>query len=143
MATSAAQKAIKSAGTFALKWDVTKLRSGPLTASDAGQMRAKNLPFIVYGADILIEGVGWVELICQVRKRGRNPEDELKYPEVEVWSPEGKYVGIRPPMNAWLLGGPKRPAKHARRLRPKQTISFKRRQEGGRKGGAKVIENLE
>lgn len=55
-----------SAGMFELDTDVTKARSGPLAR--AGVALSK-LPFQVYATDILIEGVGWVELVCQIRRR--------------------------------------------------------------------------
>ncbi|KAM7218803.1 hypothetical protein V8F06_005817 [Rhypophila decipiens] len=67
---------IKSAGTFALKYDVTMQRAGSVVR--AMMMRNENpskravldkLPFRVLGVDILIEGVGWVEIVAQVRKR--------------------------------------------------------------------------
>ncbi|KAK5174885.1 Mitochondrial ribosome small subunit biogenesis protein [Saxophila tyrrhenica] len=147
IATTNAQAKMKEAGTFQLRWDVTKRRAGPLTDPAAGKQKAANLPFIVYGADILIEGVGWVELTCQVRARRTafvnepvkdafgegtaRREFDAGPPEVEVWSPNGGFVGIRRPMNAWLLGGPKKTPKHARRGRPRQTISMQRRKEGG------------
>ncbi|KAF2479031.1 hypothetical protein BDY17DRAFT_231910, partial [Neohortaea acidophila] len=67
--TDSARNDIRSAGTVRLQWDVTKARSGPLTHKAAGKMKAANLPFTIYSADILIEGVGWVELTCQVRSR--------------------------------------------------------------------------
>lgn len=63
-----AGESIKSAGVFALDSDVTKSRSGALLR--AGVPLAK-LPFRVKGTDILLEGVGWVELVCQVRHRRR------------------------------------------------------------------------
>ena len=164
---------MKSAGIFRLKWDVTRKRAGPLTDPTAAKLRPEALPFIVYSADILIEGVGWVEIVCQVRKRRKlpisapsepatgekpverkeataafkpstdsatpasstealtttaQPEEESKlagelgsykpmsrpdisseeeFPTIEVFTPEGKFVGIRPPMGAWMLGGKK------------------------------------
>ncbi len=154
IATPTAQAKMKQAGTFQLEWDVTKRRAGPLTDPAAGKQKASTLPFVVYGADILIEGVGWVELTCQVRA-GRKAfvsepvrdgfgegtvrrEVAAGVPEVEIWTPQGGFVGIRRPMNAWLLGGPKKTAKHARRGRPRQTISMKKRQEGGARGGARI-----
>jgi hypothetical protein len=96
----------------------------------------------------LIEGVGWVELTCQVRRfRGRDQftfgaerdalsdaDSKSTLPEVEIFSPLGKFIGIRKPMNAWLIGGPKKKPQHAQRARPRMTISMKRRQEGGRRG---------
>lgn len=55
-----------SAGTFQLHTDITKARSGPLLRAGVNMSR---LPYRVYGTDILMEGVGWVELVCQVRRR--------------------------------------------------------------------------
>lgn len=148
--TDKAKLRIKSAGTYTLEWDVTKKRAGPVTDKQAGKQKVENLPFIVYGADILIEGVGWIELVCQVRKRRTSLiSDALGVefgtttptsstdakPQVEVFTPKGKFIGIRKPMNAWLEGGPKKVAKHARRARPRMTISMQRRKEGGKKGG--------
>ena len=106
---------ISSAGSFQLKWDVTKQRAGPLTAPAAVGLKTATLPFVVYSADILIEGCGWVELAVQVRKRnieklaGSDPSiaNESCFPEVKVFSPNGRHIGYRRPMNAWLLGGEK------------------------------------
>ncbi|KAK4506769.1 hypothetical protein PRZ48_000502 [Zasmidium cellare] len=142
--TDTAKTRIKSAGTFTLEWDVTKKRAGPVTDKQAGKQKAENLPFIVYGADILIEGVGWVELVCQVRNRRKSlisdafgdasPSMDAK-PQVEVFTPKGKFIGIRRPMNAWVDGGPKKVAKHKQKARPRMTISMQKRKEGGKKGG--------
>ena len=158
IATESAKLAMKTAGTFKLEWDVTKRRAGPLTSPSAGKQKAANLPFIVYSADILIEGVGWIELVCQVRSRQRSfltktetvadalgeykvKKQSAGVPEVEVFSPEGGLVDVRRPMGAWLLGGPKREAKHKRRRRPRQTIDYQRRKEGGRLGGLRRVED--
>ena len=73
IATEAAKGKVRSAGTFKLEWDVTKRRSGALTDVAAGKQKAANLPFVVYSADVLIEGVGWVEFVCQVRRRQQVP----------------------------------------------------------------------
>ncbi|EME48648.1 hypothetical protein DOTSEDRAFT_120510 [Dothistroma septosporum NZE10] len=144
IATDKAKGRIKSAGTFKLAWDVTKKRAGPLTDKAAGKQRAENLPFIVYGADILIEGVGWIELVCQVRSRrkslisdalsaelGEASSEKEALPEVEVFTPKGKFIGIRQPMNAWLIAGQKKVARHAQRSRPRMSISMQKRKEGG------------
>jgi hypothetical protein len=88
----------------------------------------------VFSTDILIEGVGWIELVAQVRKprkaavpeaRGYQNADleafQAQYPQdgeaamegdeneidpiwpaVEIFTPEGKYIGQRRPMNASL-----------------------------------------
>lgn len=136
---------IKHAGSFALKYDVTKKRTGPITRRDAVAMKVDRLPYRVLSLDIIIEGCGWVEITAQVRTRDlfkppppppppTNPvttyidvggeqilqdldlspeqdqkerhqdttEDELCWPVVDVFSPEGRFIGSRPPMNAWL-----------------------------------------
>ena len=151
IATDTAKQSMQCAGTFKLVWDVTKTRAGPLTQRAAGKQKTANLPFIVYSADILIEGVGWIELTCQVRGRRRSfisepVRDALGeglgrrevLPEVEVWSPEGKFVGMRRPMNAWVLGGPRKVPNYKRHERGRMSISFQRRKEGGALGGKRA-----
>ena len=113
IAAKGSGKEMASAGIFELRWDVTKQRSGPLTAPAAVGLKTKVLPFIIYSADILIEGCGWIELAVQVRKRNRQVSeaeneaghDATVFPSVEVFSPEGKHVGVRRPMSAWVHGG--------------------------------------
>lgn len=61
-----------SAGMFRLETDVTKARAGPLLRAG---VKAEQLPFRVFATDILVEGVGWVELVCQVRKTRRQLSD--------------------------------------------------------------------
>ncbi|KAI6894034.1 hypothetical protein D0869_12552 [Hortaea werneckii] len=150
IATDTTKSQIQSAGTFPLEWDVTKRRSGPLVDPAAGKQKAANLPFIVFSADILIESVGWVELVCQVRRRNQSAStgtidalsslDEVDedqqdpgFPAVEVFSPQGKYVAVRRPMNAWTLGGQRKPPARERHARPRQSISLLKRKEGGRR----------
>jgi hypothetical protein len=175
---------MNSAGTFKLKWDVTKALAGPVTASQAGKMKPENLPFRIWSTDILIEGVGWVEVSAQTRRpagwkppqvtkkdpnhaqvaklstlqvledrrtrkfaaiaraerEGRDVEEVLKeefyeddmgdkmaewqqdYPEVEVFSPLGKFVGARRPMCASLVGGPKMISSRERKERPRRSM---------------------
>lgn len=38
-------------------------------------------------------------------------EPEPNWPVIDVYSPEGKFIGYRPPMNAWLLNKPRKPEK--------------------------------
>ncbi|KAK8862351.1 DUF974 domain-containing protein [Apiospora arundinis] len=169
---------IKLAGSYPLKWDVTKERSGPITRRDAVGMKVDRLPYRVLATDILIEGVGWVEVVAQVRKKdlysrpapveedmsrmesssswdqpearaeskaevepettkpsssalerlealAEDPskrkktyvpprvaaapikaDDEPNWPIVDVYSPEGKFIGCRKPLNGWLLNKP-------------------------------------
>ena len=112
---------IASAGAYQLKWDVTKHRTGPLTASDAARLRPQTLPFIVYSVDLLLQGVGWIELAVQVRKRQLQGEgaDTLSFPSVKVFSPNGKFVGSRRPLNTWTYGGLKRKPVSRRTSRPR------------------------
>lgn len=117
---------MSSAGAFQLKWDVTKKRAGPLTSHMAAGLKAEVLPFKVFSTDLLIEGCGWVELVAQIRKRGLEPLDNKNdrairepYPVVEVFSPEGRHIGARQPLGAWLLGGRK---PNSRRVRPRRSM---------------------
>ncbi|KAL8964773.1 MAG: hypothetical protein Q9183_004226 [Haloplaca sp. 2 TL-2023] len=98
---------MESAGTFMLRWDVTRQRAGPLTSASAAALSTRVLPFIVCAVDVLIEGCGWVELVAQVRKKDLEVVNGgPKFPAVQIWSPNGDYIGVRQPMNGWLLGGP-------------------------------------
>ena len=117
---------IESAGKFSLKWDVTKQRSGPITAPGAAGIKVNRLPYRVLSTDILIEGCGWVELVAQVRTKalestsrpmeasGRDSMDDTfanpQWPQVEVFSPEGRFIAARRPLGAWALGGQMKPA---------------------------------
>ncbi|KAE9975624.1 hypothetical protein BLS_002502 [Venturia inaequalis] len=149
----ASKSIVSSAGTFDLNCDVTKAHAGPLTRRDAVGLQTERLPFIVFSTDILIEGVGWVELVAQVRRKRDHwlqdtsllgEEDALSalgkpkspYPQVEIFSPKGAYISQRKTLGAWLVGGPEgkpshkkakgRPRasmKNARNRRPKGTMT--------------------
>ncbi|KAF5846573.1 hypothetical protein GGP41_004677 [Bipolaris sorokiniana] len=181
---------IHSAGKFQLKWDVTKKIAGPVTSPVAGKMKPENLPFRIWGTDILIEGVGWVEVSAQMRRpqgwsppglvkkdpnqarldrqarlqaeadrkqrkfdalaraerEGRDPEEVLEeefyeenkralmeqweedYPEIEVFSPLGKFVGQRRPMCASTVSGPKQISSRERKQRPRRSMVSVKRQ---------------
>lgn len=118
------------AGRYQLDYDVTKQRAGPLTAPAAVGLKTHVLPFIVYSIDILIEGCGWVELVAQVRRTdiesrtriAENGERGAVFPEVEVFSPNGKHVGCRRPMNGWLLGGEKPASMTRKTARPRRSM---------------------
>ncbi|KIN02513.1 hypothetical protein OIDMADRAFT_159973 [Oidiodendron maius Zn] len=143
---------IASAGRFHLKWDVTKQRTGPVTAREAANIKVERLPYRVMAADILIEGVGWVELVAQIRRqpsamlpetkernddwtRGEKAErhkTDEKYekedeeidpdwPSVEVFSPDGKFIGVRRPMNAWVNFA-KKPSEKNLKSRPRRSM---------------------
>ncbi|KAL8694396.1 MAG: hypothetical protein Q9218_000962 [Villophora microphyllina] len=109
------------AGSFQLQWDVTKQRAGPLTSSSAAGLKTQALPFVVFAADILIEGCGWIELTAQVRLKDiEYVGGSTKFPAVEIWSPNGDYIAQRQPMNGWLLGKPRDSS--AGRARPRRSM---------------------
>lgn len=93
IANNKVKESIKSAGVFTLNWDVTQEY-----ASNQIAKFGDSLPYKVMSTEILIEGCGWIEIICQARKR-RLEEGYL--PKVEVFSPEGKYIASRMPMSAY------------------------------------------
>ncbi|KAG9530950.1 hypothetical protein KCU93_g2127, partial [Aureobasidium melanogenum] len=166
--TKEAREEMASAGTFKLEWDVTRQRAGPLTSKSAAKLKPEQLPFKVYSADILVEGVGWVELVAQVRKSAQNkstpispssePEDvsaspipgysetttwkplftpeehiaQSTFPQVEVFSPKGKFIAVRPPMIASLLGGKKAPLASTRKSRPRLSMKSLKHSQRGR-----------
>ncbi|KAF2130713.1 hypothetical protein P153DRAFT_430060 [Dothidotthia symphoricarpi CBS 119687] len=201
---------MSSAGRFQLKWDVTKQLAGPLTSSVAAKMKPENLPFRVWSTDILIEGLGWVEISAQTRRpQGWSPvgmakkdpnaartaklaaqremalykdrkfsaiaraEEEnrdpfaavreefakgdpstsdgvpargdafsrpdvtpgdaladwqLAYPEIEVFSPLGKFVGARRPMCASAVSGPRQISSRERTVRPRRSMMEERKE---------------
>jgi len=159
---------MRSAGSFKLRWDVTKKIAGPLTSPVAAKMRPENLPFRVFAADILIEGVGWLEVSAQVRRppgwrapgmvkkdpnalrhakrdaqrraagelaakyeakmRGdeyvpkREEDEDVEFPTIEVFSPLGKFVGVRQPMCASVVSGPRYVSSRDRPTRPRRSM---------------------
>ncbi len=120
---------MQSAGSFSLKWDVTKQSAGPLTRAAAAGLSTKTLPFIVFSADVLVEGCGWIELVAQVRKRdmetGMEPGDLFDtrpYPRIEISSPDGAHVGVRPPMGIWSLCGKKLVSSSNVPMRPRRSM---------------------
>jgi hypothetical protein len=178
MMTEEGAASIKSAGTFQLKDDVTRSRSGPITRNDFLAMKVSDLPWRVLATDILIEGVGWIEVVAQVRtkflfkpeaepvneslptdpndpwsrlldshggeeeepkrpssarrwgkprpKKAEQPEEpqeeeELNWPVIEVFSPEGRFIGSRRCMNGWLLNKPLVRDKH-KKARPRKSM---------------------
>ncbi|KAL2179923.1 uncharacterized protein P884DRAFT_256228 [Thermothelomyces heterothallicus CBS 202.75] len=183
---------IAHAGAFQLRYDVTKARTGPLTRKEAVGLKVDRLPYRVLGIDILVEGVGWVEVAVQVRTKhlfpkegeegsgsaeggeqqplqtldlrpepvnaakndkkkkkknsGKTGQDqdgegevEPRWPVIDVYSPEGKFIGYRAPMNAWVLNKPKketksRPRKSMKGVK-KLTKKMKREREAESAGG--------
>ena len=190
---------MKHAGTFKLCYDVTKRRAGPLTRKNAVGLGVDQLPFRVLSIDLLIEGVGYVELIVQMRARDmrrlpplesprtsleeeakaqseeeelkqppvdsadpfealiskrkdsrtpdptdpfaaliskrkdsrapparappapRKPTYDLEWPAVDVYTPEGRFVGFRQPINGWMNNKPLVRPEH-KRVRPRKSM---------------------
>ena len=161
---------MKHAGTFQLQHDVTKRRAGPLTRKDAVGLKVDRLPFRVLSVDILIEGVGYVEIVAQVRARDLEllrrppprkptevpektgdvfqdmmnqrrsldtpvvspsepePEPEPAWPEVDVFSPEGRFIGSRMPIQGWLNNKPLVKPEH-KRSRPRKSMRGQKKKE--------------
>ncbi|CAG8345638.1 unnamed protein product [Penicillium nalgiovense] len=91
-----------SAGIFDLKWDTTTSNL-PTSLAKAVKDRGipvPSLPYRVMSADILVEGCGWIELSIQIRSK-RDAEGEPSYPQVEVFTPNGKHIGSRRPIECW------------------------------------------
>ncbi|EHK24449.1 uncharacterized protein TRIVIDRAFT_31454 [Trichoderma virens Gv29-8] len=177
---------MKHAGTFKLEHDVTKKRSGPLTRKNAIGLSVDQLPFRVLSVDILIEGVGYVEIVAQVRRRtlerileSQNTPREMKqetrpreapqdtsdpfsdmysmrrdtaaydkatepkaqlqpqespdWPAIDIYSPEGKFIGSRKPINGWLNNKPRELAEH-KKSRPRRSMKGAKKLEKQRRG---------
>ncbi|KAF2460380.1 hypothetical protein BDY21DRAFT_413397 [Lineolata rhizophorae] len=207
--------AARKARTVPLRWDVTRAQAGPLTSKAALRLKPARLPFVVWAADVLVEGVGWVEVGCQVRRRwvedglreaerrvranleagegvekladeereggggggetvafkpaaaaksegeedgwlaaaeapdeailpeGVSEEDFKEmvveeaermgvYPEVDVFTPEGKFIGVRRPMGGSIIAAPKKNPKTSKK-RPRlsmKAVKARRRPKG-------------
>ncbi|RPB25892.1 hypothetical protein L211DRAFT_821808 [Terfezia boudieri ATCC MYA-4762] len=124
---------IKSAGTFHLSTDVTRLRNPQLR--DKADAEIELLPYKIYSIDILLEGVGWVEIVAQIRTHQLMLD---VVPEVEVYTPLGKGVGSRKPMGADMLRlqGLKKIGKFGVRRNP--TEGRQRQSMKGRKKQSKI-----
>merc|ERR1712000_97898 len=192
------------AGRFQLKHDVSKMRAGPLTRKDAINLTVDRLHFRVLSLDILIEGVGYVEVVCQVRKSylehsekanlhwatKRQQEREASvaghkaaeraaeqdpfgaiseqrrtdisqrkekeyndkfndknfylydkskvepdWPAVDVFSPMGRFIGTREPIQGWLRNKPLVKPEH-RTARPRKSAKGEKKREKQRKRAA-------
>ncbi|KAL3446570.1 hypothetical protein BJX65DRAFT_278791 [Aspergillus insuetus] len=122
---------VSSAGVFDLKWDVTRSHLPSTIAQAIKDKRMKQvpgLPYRVMSADILIEGCGWVELTAQIRAKSTKDGDKLANPQVEVFTPNGKHIASRKPIECFGLTEQKK--KHDRRRigsRGRQSISHTKR----------------
>lgn len=142
------EEKIASAGIFPLKWDVTKSRIGRANYSLINGGKVEELPFKILSTDLLIEGCGWVELVAQVSKRRLEPApakhdtvedstwgwgdekevtDNIAWPSVEVFTPEGRFVAVRRPMNAWMFNAQKKTKTQTRPRRSMKGVEKSRR----------------
>ncbi|EAU36575.1 conserved hypothetical protein [Aspergillus terreus NIH2624] len=124
---------IMSAGTFDLKWDVTSShlpRSIAKAVEDRG-VKPPPLPYRVMSTDILIEGCGWVELTVQIRAKSTNPADgetPRSLPQVEVFTPNGRHIAARRPIECWNFIADKMAADQRKKgRRGRQNIGQKKR----------------
>lgn len=130
-----ARASMKHAGTFKLDSDITKARAGPLTRKEVGAMKVSELPFLVLGRDILIEGVGWVEVTAQIRRKDfekreggdkffeemTKEQKKWRFPEVDVYTPAGRFISSRICMDGFIHNRPK----DWGQKKPKRTRSYK------------------
>ena len=123
---------MSSAGLFDLKWDVTdqNLPRGLAKAVEDRGVPIPNLPYRVFAADLLIEGCGWIELSMQVRAADLKDSDLV--PCVEVFSPNGRHVGWRRPIQCYSHVEERQlKAKRRTPARGRQNIALKKRRAGG------------
>ncbi|KAF7591384.1 hypothetical protein BBP40_001610 [Aspergillus hancockii] len=122
--------AIASAGVFDLKWDVTQSHLPTAIAKAVADKRIKPppLPYKVMSADILVEGCGWVELTAQIRAKSTDSESPRSLPQVEIFTPNGKHVGVRRPFECWNFITEKQASeKRKKAARGRQSIGQKKR----------------
>ncbi|KAJ6126704.1 hypothetical protein N7523_002316 [Penicillium sp. IBT 18751x] len=110
---------ITSAGKFDLEWDITASNLPALVAKAVKDKKIPipPLPYRVMSADILIEGCGWVEISVQVRAKRNSETESPSYPQIEVFTPEGKHIGSRPPIECWNFIAEKKKADKRKRPR--------------------------
>lgn len=88
---------ISSAGIFTLDKDVTKTHAAKLLRgrSRDTEKKIQDLPFRIFATDIIIEGVGWVELTAQVRlKRSAQDIDRPIPRTLPTPAPESTVSGL-------------------------------------------------
>lgn len=90
--------AYASAGIYTLAEDVTASRNRMLQTRSP--VAISQLPYKVLATDIILEGLGWVELVAQVRNR---QDTGYKTVDINVVAPEGKGVDQRRTMNAYVM----------------------------------------
>ena len=86
-----------------------------------------SLPYKVLATDILLEGLGWVELTAQVRNRR---DTGYEAAQVEVFTPEGKGIGQRETMSVYMRRkeGAQLRGLHRRTPRPPHSMKGRKKQ---------------
>ncbi|OJJ49175.1 hypothetical protein ASPZODRAFT_111814 [Penicilliopsis zonata CBS 506.65] len=133
-----------SAGKFELQWDVTKsyIPRPIQQRMKKSDYEPRPLPYKVMSADILVEGCGWIELTAQVRTKTQT-DAEPSFPRVEVFSPQGKSIGYRRPIECFTHIAEKR-AMDRRKAGPRgrQSISRKKRILGSQMAAVRSVLNV-
>jgi hypothetical protein len=114
-----------SAGKFDLKWDITASNL-PSTVAKAVKDKGipiPKLPYRVMSADVLVEGCGWIEVSVQVRTKRNEEPDTENYPQIEVFTPNGKHIDTRPPIECWNFIAEKLKADKRKRPRMRHQYS--------------------
>ncbi|RAH46092.1 uncharacterized protein BO95DRAFT_514193 [Aspergillus brunneoviolaceus CBS 621.78] len=149
-----------SAGRIDLQWDVTHSHL-PTSIAKAVADHGKpipELPYRVMAADVLIEGCGWVELTVQTRARSHaltvdeydeDMDDDYllgaskdvaafsRTPQVEVFTPHGRHIGSRAPLECYKYIAEKEAAvKRQARGRGRQSISHQKRVKASRRASS-------
>ncbi|KAL2126180.1 hypothetical protein VTI74DRAFT_1521 [Chaetomium olivicolor] len=76
------------------------------------------------------------------KKKGKRSEVDVplaNWPVIDVYSPEGRFIGYRPPMNAWLLNKPKKETKS----RPRKSMKGVKKMEKAMKRANEAAVNGE
>ncbi|RAL09641.1 uncharacterized protein BO97DRAFT_395961 [Aspergillus homomorphus CBS 101889] len=126
------------------------------------RIKNPKVPYRVLATDLLIEGCGWIELTMQTRTKQRDAhalnldefnedlddddfvresqEDDdvdaglfTSHPQVEVFSPHGRHIGSRAPLECWKYIAEKKAAdKRVHGARGRQNISRQHRVSASR-----------
>lgn len=106
------------------------------------QVRAKSLckpppprPRIPGGQEIL-QSLDLSEAEPEQRAPDTRNGDEPHWPVVDVYSPEGRFIGSRPPMNAWLYNKVRKTAQTSK-VRPRKSMTgAKKKEKQARRGSS-------
>lgn len=90
---------------------------------------AEQLPTISHSDRATSEFIAAFPLDGKDAPKAASAMNESHFPEVEVFAPEGRFIAVRRPLNAWLVGGVEaKPKKTGAKSRPRRSMrSFKER----------------